>query len=98
MNLFSPLRSFTNKRPRILLWRRDVSSQQKPCDPLRILFCGADDFSGKSLEALHHKQHFRDESIIESIEVVCRRGKRAGRGLKAVRNGMVYLCFSANMC
>jgi methionyl-tRNA formyltransferase len=90
MYLLSPLRSFINKRSHLLSCRRYVSSQRKPCDPLRILFCGADEFSAKSLEVLRHNQHFQEDSIIQSIEVVCRQGKRAGRGLKTVRNGTVY--------
>jgi hypothetical protein len=59
----------------------------KSCDPLRILFCGSDEFSIASLEALHAERIQRPCGI-ESIEVVCRPGKRVGRGLKAIREGM----------
>ena len=53
-------------------------------DPLRILFCGADDFSIYSLRALHKLQQTRADKIA-SIDVVCRPGKRYGRGLKLIR-------------
>ncbi|KAH8697167.1 methionyl-tRNA formyltransferase family protein [Talaromyces proteolyticus] len=53
-------------------------------EPLRILFCGSDEFSAASLNALH-AEHLRAPQTIESIEVVCRPGKRVGRGLKEIR-------------
>ncbi|CRK23082.1 hypothetical protein BN1723_012892 [Verticillium longisporum] len=53
-------------------------------DPLRILFCGSDEFSIAALRALHH-EHLRDPSLIESLDVVIRPGKPTGRGLKTVR-------------
>lgn len=60
-------------------------SKEPAQKPLRILFCGSDRFSCASLEAL-----FRDsqtpQSPIKSINVVCREGKRAGRGLKLIRH------------
>src|SRR5947207_14088383 len=59
----------------------------KVCDPLRILFCGSDGFSGASLTALHNEYVNRPESNIASIDVVCRPGKRTGRGLKVIREG-----------
>jgi methionyl-tRNA formyltransferase len=58
----------------------------KPIDPLRILFCGSDEFSIASLKALHAEQ-LRAPQSIKSIDVVCRPGKRVGRGLKQVREG-----------
>jgi hypothetical protein len=88
MNKFSPLRSFVIKRPHILQCRRYLIEDRKPCDPLRILFCGADEFSIRSLEAVHHAQQSKPGAKIQSIDVVCRQGKRTGRGLKTVRNGM----------
>lgn len=54
--------------------------------PLRILFCGSDQFSAASLRALHAEQQ-RDPAGIPSIDVLVRPGKRAGRGLKIVREG-----------
>ncbi|MCJ1293934.1 Methionyl-tRNA formyltransferase [Xylographa carneopallida] len=53
-------------------------------DPLRILFCGADEFSIASLEALDHEKKVNPE-LIESLDVVCKVGKKHGRGLKNVR-------------
>lgn len=59
-------------------------SSQKSSDPLRILFCGSDDFSVTSLKALHEEHKTNSESIA-SIDVVCRPSKRVGRGLKLIR-------------
>ncbi|KZF25628.1 methionyl-tRNA formyltransferase family protein [Xylona heveae TC161] len=56
----------------------------KACDPLRILFCGSEDFSIASLRALH-KEHLEGKSGIASIDVVCRPGKWGGRGNKLFR-------------
>ena len=55
--------------------------------PMRILFCGADELSIVSLEALH-KESQRSSSHVASIDVVCRPGKPAGRGLKQIRHRM----------
>ncbi|PPJ52248.1 hypothetical protein CBER1_10519 [Cercospora berteroae] len=63
--------------------RRSLTSSTKLSDPLRVLFCGSDDFSKYSLRALHElKQESPD--TISSLEVVCRPDKRTGRGLKQV--------------
>ena len=62
--------------------RRHASSKQS--DPLRILFCGSDDFSIASLNALHKERVARPD-FIKSIDVVCKPGKHVGRGLKIVR-------------
>ncbi|KAG5297489.1 mitochondrial formyl-methionyl-tRNA transformylase [Histoplasma ohiense] len=56
----------------------------KSCDPLRILFCGSDSFSIASLKALCRERANSPETIA-SIDVVCRPGKRVGRGLKTIR-------------
>lgn len=53
-------------------------------DPLRILFCGSDEFSIASLKALHDYR-VKHPDQIASIDVVCRPGKRVGRGLKKIR-------------
>ncbi|KAI9773920.1 MAG: Methionyl-tRNA formyltransferase [Geoglossum simile] len=58
-------------------------SSNKSCDPLRILFCGSDGFSVASLRAVHNELLERPGTI-ESIDVVCRPGKRTGRGLKNI--------------
>ncbi|KAL4921556.1 formyl transferase [Aspergillus aurantiobrunneus] len=56
----------------------------KAHDPLRILFCGSDEFSIASLKALH-AERVKQPDRIASIDVVCRPGKRVGRGLKQIR-------------
>ncbi|KAI9701559.1 MAG: Methionyl-tRNA formyltransferase [Candelina mexicana] len=56
----------------------------KVSDPLRILFCGSEDFSIASLRAVHD-EHIKDPNLIASIDVVCKPGKRVGRGLKGFR-------------
>lgn len=53
--------------------------------PLRILFCGSDEFSAISLQRLH-QESLRDRSFITSIDVVCKAGKPAGRGLRTIRH------------
>ncbi len=58
----------------------------KTSNPLRILFCGSDNFSIGSLQALN-AERLKDSGSIESIDVVCRPGKRVGRNLKIVREG-----------
>lgn len=65
---------------------RSFSSQRKSYDPLRILFCGADEFSIFSLRAVHELQRRRPECVA-SIDVVCRPDKRVGRGLKKIQEG-----------
>ncbi|PLB41765.1 methionyl-tRNA formyltransferase [Aspergillus candidus] len=76
----------TRTRPLIALpsLARRWYSTSKPHEPLRILFCGSDEFSIASLEALH-REHVREPRRISSIDVVCRPGKRVGRGLKKIR-------------
>lgn len=71
-------------RCRGVFLRRCLST--KSGEALRILFCGSDEFSIASLKALYAEHLQRPESI-ESIEVVCRPGKRVGRGLKKIREG-----------
>lgn len=67
-------------------WRCRHYSASKASDPLRILFCGSDEFSCASLEALH-SEHLQNPSLVRSIDVVVRPGKRTGRGLKEIRQG-----------
>ncbi|KAM5435700.1 Methionyl-tRNA formyltransferase [Microsporum ferrugineum] len=64
------------------LYRRYSST--KACDPLRILFCGSDEFSIASLNALH-TERVKDPDTIASIDVVCRPGKPVGRAMKTIR-------------
>ncbi|KXS96398.1 hypothetical protein AC579_5419 [Pseudocercospora musae] len=63
---------------------RSLSVAREAHDPLRILFCGADDFSSHSLRALHGLKEQKPE-MVASIDVVCRPDKRTGRGLKYIR-------------
>lgn len=63
---------------------------QVTSEPLRILFCGSDDFSIASLRALY-KVHKRDKALIESIDVVCRPAKPVGRGFKKTREVPISL-------
>ena len=65
--------------------------------PLRILFCGSDDFSITSLKALH-REHLQNKSFIQSIDVVCRPGKRVGRGLKNIRQGLLASSLRTFLC
>jgi methionyl-tRNA formyltransferase len=52
---------------------------------LHILFCGSDEFSCASLEALH-AEHQQNPELIKSIDVVVRPGKPTGRGHKKIRH------------
>ncbi|ETN42338.1 uncharacterized protein HMPREF1541_01492 [Cyphellophora europaea CBS 101466] len=52
-------------------------------EKLRVLFCGADRFSVRHLEALHHDSQLPDSNI-GNITVVTRTDKRTGRGLKQI--------------
>lgn len=67
-------------------WPASRLYSTKAHEPLRILFCGSDEFSIASLKALHTYQLKRPNRIA-SIDVVCRPGKRVGRGLKKIRQG-----------
>jgi hypothetical protein len=64
----------------------------KACDPLRILFCGSDEFSIASLRALNAKKLESSSNGIASIDVVARPGKRTGRGLKTVSHRRCTVC------
>lgn len=55
-------------------------------DPLRVLFCGADQFSIYSLKALNDVRLKHPEKVA-SIDVVCKPDKRVGRGLKKIQEG-----------
>jgi len=62
------------------------STSNKLSDPLRILFCGSDDFSCASLRALYD-EYRRNSALIRSIDVVVRPAKPTGRGYKELREG-----------
>ncbi|KAG7289708.1 hypothetical protein NEMBOFW57_006084 [Staphylotrichum longicolle] len=61
-----------------------MTTASSKSDPLRILFCGSDQFSCTSLQALHDEQQ-RNGDLIQSIDVVVRPSKPSGRGLKVLR-------------
>jgi hypothetical protein len=63
------------------------NSARKASEPLRILFCGSDDFSCASLKALCDEQA-RNAALIRSIDIVVRPPKPTGRGGKVLRKGM----------
>ncbi|KAL1639670.1 Methionyl-tRNA formyltransferase [Diplodia intermedia] len=63
-------------------WRRSFASQA--ATPLRLLFCGSDDFSIHALRALH-REHVSNPRLIDALHVVHRPGKPTGRGLKQIR-------------
>ena len=73
--------------PSSFLPRRSLSNAGKgqPDERLRILFCGSEQFSAYSLQALA-KYARSAESEIESIDVVTRKDKLVGRGLKQTRS------------
>ncbi|KAK4104559.1 Formyltransferase [Parathielavia hyrcaniae] len=73
-------------RPATARWRLPYSTSTAPkkSDPLRILFCGSDDFSCHSLRALHDEQK-RNADLVRSIDVVVRPSKSVGRGHKVLR-------------
>jgi methionyl-tRNA formyltransferase len=69
----------------------------KTSDPLRILFCGSDDFSIASLRAVHKLQE-AEPQLIASIDVVHRPGKLTGRGLKELKEGMETMMLLEGGC
>ncbi|KAK3903838.1 Methionyl-tRNA formyltransferase [Staphylotrichum tortipilum] len=83
MLLFALSRELSRTPASSRVWRSAYSTATKKSDPLRILFCGSDDFSCASLRALHDEQK-RNAELIRSIDVVVRPGKRKGRGLKVL--------------
>ena len=88
----SPLLARGHQLQRRWLHQAPTASEAatKSSSPLRILFCGADDFSIPSLRAIDHERR-SNPSLIESIDVVCRPDKRTGRGLKNIRQGQLTL-------
>lgn len=59
----------------------------KVSEPLRILFFGSDRFSSASLKAICDEKNLNPD-FIKSIDVVCRPGKKVGRGLKKISKGV----------
>ncbi|KAF4631066.1 hypothetical protein G7Y89_g7074 [Cudoniella acicularis] len=56
----------------------------KVSKPLRVLFCGSDEFSCESLRALDTERK-RNPALIASIDVLCRPGKKSGRSMTKIR-------------
>lgn len=86
-------RGITQLRSDIASSSRSFSTHAKCStthDPLRILFCGADDFSIYSLRALNDLK--KRGTAVRSIDVVCKKDKRVGRGLKRIQEGTLD-CF-----
>ncbi|KAG0634835.1 formyl transferase [Tuber brumale] len=63
---------------------RSVSTESPTQEPLRVLFCGSDNFSATSLKALHN-EHLSNGDLIRSIDVLTLEDKRSGRGMKTIR-------------
>ncbi|KAI1004815.1 hypothetical protein K3495_g3401 [Podosphaera aphanis] len=82
---------FTPKRLRVIRYTcvrfsslQNRDSNLKISKPLRILFCGSDNFSVASLRAIERDFRKDHQSLIKSIDVLCRPGKPVGRGLKKI--------------
>lgn len=80
-----PQRGFSITTRNLQQQQQQQQQKKKQSDPLRILFCGSDEFSSASLRALYEEKE-RNPGLIESIDVVVRPGKRVGRGLKQIQH------------
>ncbi|KAF2622276.1 Formyltransferase [Macroventuria anomochaeta] len=78
----APVRSLFASNFRSL--SRSAAGPTRHADPLRILFCGSDEFSIASLRALHDASR-HVPGLIEEIHVAHRPAKPTGRGLKVLR-------------
>ncbi|KAJ0296441.1 hypothetical protein COL5a_009045 [Colletotrichum fioriniae] len=81
---FARVPATTTCRPGVRLYSGATTGAGRVSDPLRILFCGSDDFSCAALTALTVEKK-RNPALIESLEVVVRPSKLSGRGMKNVR-------------
>ena len=88
MRLLLHNRVLRNSLPNTALLRSQTRyyTTKNEFEPLRILFCGSDEFSIASLLKLYN-EHQKSKEVITSIDVVCRPGKPTGRGLKTIREG-----------
>ncbi|KAL8775708.1 MAG: hypothetical protein Q9209_000204 [Squamulea sp. 1 TL-2023] len=68
----------------LLVKHKHRLASNKSYDPLRILFCGSDEFSIASLRALDHARK-ADTAQVASLDVVCRPEKPVQRHLSSVR-------------
>lgn len=81
------LRSFLRPRSLVgLMISRRRCLSTRATDPLRILFCGSDEFSCASLKAIYEEK-IRNKDLVESLDVMVLPPKRAGRGYKDIREG-----------
>ncbi|KAF1967576.1 methionyl-tRNA formyltransferase [Bimuria novae-zelandiae CBS 107.79] len=88
----APVRSFL-----VPAYRRFSSAAAVSVPPLRILFCGSDNFSIASLCALTSAQK-EVPGLIEDIQVVHRPAKPTGRGLKLLREVPIKQAAAAELC
>lgn len=63
-----------------------TNAAKQPLEPLRILFCGSDEFSCASLRAVH-EEHISNKGLVESLDVMVLPPRRVGRGFKKIREG-----------
>ncbi|KAJ4331832.1 Methionyl-tRNA formyltransferase [Ascochyta clinopodiicola] len=71
-------------RSLLLASRRPYATLPRDADPLKVLFCGSDDFSITSLRALDDARR-RVPGLIDEIHVAHRPAKPTGRGLTTLR-------------
>lgn len=87
MKLPCSSRSFRRTSIPVRIGQRHAS--HRASEPLRILYCGSDDFSAVSLRALH-ELHRKKPTVVQSIDVVCKKAKRVGRGLKRLARSKLH--------
>ncbi|KAI5291767.1 Methionyl-tRNA formyltransferase [Ascosphaera aggregata] len=85
-NLVQLRRTFQIESIRSCNSRRYCSATKSFSDPLRILFCGSDQFSINALCALQGER-MRSPDTIQTIDIICRPPKRVGAKLKKIREG-----------
>lgn len=92
MELRTILRSGAKFGHIISPWTRPFSTKigRRQSDPLRILFCGSDEFSCASLRAVN-TEYAHNRELIESLDVMVLPPKRVGRGYKSIREGRLKI-------
>lgn len=86
--LVRPVSALGRSIPRHRLFTTTAPSRTKTSAPLRILFCGSEEFSCESLAALH-SEHVANSRLVEALDVMVRPAKKTGRGLKQLRHGKI---------
>ncbi|KAF2025453.1 methionyl-tRNA formyltransferase [Setomelanomma holmii] len=76
--------SFSAPRGTLRAYSADATMRCSSANPLRILFCGSDNFSVASLRALDNAKR-EVSGLIHSVDVVHRPAKHTGRGLKTLK-------------